>query len=452
MSNNALLSLAATLLALVPSLAVAQDLNGPPLVITHVTVIDPESESVRPDMTVIVRDGRIASIDPSTEQESWPGANVVEGTGKYLIPGLWDMHVHLSLTTRSALPVLVANGITTVRDLGGNLSEIDGWRGQIDAGYLTGPRILRVGPMLNGQSFNHLQMVPGDSSAIRGAARVLKQIGVDAIKIHRRLPRESYFALLDEAKQLGIPVVGHIPMTVTPSEASDAGQATIEHAETLFEGTFTTEAGDVPLSDAIRRFRSEGAEELFARFVRNGTPVTPTLVAYRSIIESAEPPATPDPRRRYVAASMLRYESEQESAVSADELAEVRAVFAELREVVRQMHAAGVTLLTGTDTAITRLPGFSLHDELGLLVGAGLSPMEALHAATIAPATAAGRSEELGSIAVGKIGDLVVLAANPLEDISNTQRIDAVVLNGVLLDRPRLDELLAEGERLALAN
>jgi hypothetical protein len=204
------------------------------------------------------------------------GATVIDGYGKFAIPGLWDMHVHLTATTESALPLLVATGITDVRDMGGRLTQIDDWRSRIAAGIRVGPHIIRVGPVLNGKSFNSFQMVPGGPEATRGAIRVLQFIGVDAIKVHRRLPHDCYFAAADETKKLGIPLVGHIPMEVTPAEASDAGQATIEHTQTLFEGTFSANLQEAELPGAIGKWlASSEADALFAKFVKNRTWVTP---------------------------------------------------------------------------------------------------------------------------------------------------------------------------------
>ena len=409
------------------------------LAITHVTLINPDA-TPRSDVTVVVRDGRIAEIGNAVPAD----AQIVDGRGKFLIPGLWDMHVHLSWVTSSALPVLIANGVTTVRDMGSDLARIDGWRARIAAGEMVGPRILRVGPILNGKSFNKYQMVPGNSDATRGAARTLKFIGVDFIKIHRRFPRDSYFALLDEAKQLGIDVVGHIPMTVTPEEASDAGQVTIEHTETLFEGTFST-ALKGRLSDAIRHFRETEADKLFARFVKNHTVVDPTLVAWNPVID---PAAKSDPRLRYVAASV----KVPEQPTSDADLREMRDTLAELRQVVRQMHRDGVTLVAGTDIAGTRIPGFTLHGELANFVECGLTPLEAIRAATLTPAIVTHRDKDLGTIEVGKIADLVLLDANPLDDIHNTERIAAVIANGRLFRRADLDALLRQAEELAAKN
>ena len=430
--------------------AVAEAAIPRPIVITDVTVIDTAGGPAQPHRTVTVRDGRIASIEASAGQAP-KNADVVDGRGRFLIPGLWDMHVHLSWTTASAMPVLVANGITSVRDMGGRLSELDDWRTKAATGVVTGPRIFRAGPILNGKSFNPLQMVPGTPDETRGVARGLKAAGVDFLKVHRRLPRDSYFALMDEAKKLDLMVVGHIPMTVTPEEASDAGQATVEHTETLFEGTFSAELkGDLPA--AIRRFRAEGADALFARFVKNGTIVTPTLIAYGSLIATMDPSRPPDPRLRYVAASLKAEAKKQAQTLSAAELEGWRQSFAELREVVRHLHRAGVVLMAGTDVAASRVPGFPLHEELALLVDAGLTPLEALQASTTTPARLLKKTADLGTVERGKLADLVLLDADPLQDIHNTRRIAAVVLAGRLLRRADLDALLRDAEALARAN
>lgn len=419
-----------------------------PLAITDVTIIDTKGGPVQPGMTVVIRDGRIASIGKSARGLVGKDTELVKGRDKFLIPGLWDMHVHLSWTTASALPVLVANGITGVRDMGGRLGEIDEWRTKIASGLLAGPRIIRAGPILNGQKFNPLQMVTGTPDETRGVVRGLKEAGVDFLKIHRRLPRDAYFALMDEAKRQGLAVAGHVPMTVTPEEASDAGQISLEHTETLFEGTFSAGLKEGELAEAIQRFRAEGAEKLFARFVTNNTAVTPTLVAYRSIIETLDA-SPPDPRSRYVALSLKREAQKRAEPISGEELAAWKRTFAELREVVRQMNRSGVALMAGTDTAGTRVPGFSLHDELALLVEVGLTPFEALRAATVTPARLLDKANDFGTVESGKLADLVLLDHNPIDDIRNTQQISAVVLGGRLLRRGDLDALLREAEQMA---
>lgn len=440
-------------LLLLAAAASAQERGAPkPLAITGVTVIDATGAPSRPEMTVVIRDGRIAGAEKGIAGAIPKDAQIISGRGKFLIPGLWDMHVHLSWSTSSALPALVANGVTGVRDMGGRLGEIDEWRTRIATRLIIGPRIFRAGPILNGQKFNAYQMVPGNPDETRGVARALKEVGVDFLKVHRRLPRDSYFALIDEAKKQGLAVVGHIPMTVTPEEASDAGQGSLEHTETLFEGTFSAGLKDGELPHAIRRFRAEGAERLFERFVANRTVVTPTLVPYRSLIESLDPSVPPDPHSRYVAFSLKKEARKRAKPASAEELAELKSTFAELLEVVRQMNRSGVTLMAGTDLAGTRVPGFTLHEELAIFVEAGLTPLQALATATVTPARLLKMTDDFGTVEAGRRADLLLLDANPLDDIRNTRRISAVILSGKLLRRGDLDALLREAEQAAEKN
>jgi imidazolonepropionase-like amidohydrolase len=292
--------------------------------------------------------------------------------------------------------------------MGNALADVDAWRGRIAAHVLVGPQIFRVGPILNGQEFGPAQLAIQTETEARTAVRVLKRVGVDAIKVHSVLPRDAYFALADEARKLSIPFVGHIPQSVTPFEASNAGQASLEHIQTLFEG-------QSPL-------KPDSEPQLFALFAKNGTVFDPTLITYRGSTEAQN--VDPELVRDYP-----------------DLLPGRQKLFARFLELVGMMNRAGVTLLTGTDLSGFKWisPGASLHDELALFVDAGLTPMEALQAATRNPARFL--HLEAGTIEAGKRADLILLNANPLDDIRNTRRIYAVVLDGTLLDRSRLDAL-----------
>ena len=390
----------AALLSLVASILPAQSGRAPEprFAIVNVAVIDATGSAVQHHKTALVAGERIDAILESGAPVP-KGSRIIRGDGGFLIPGLWDMHVHL---TERDLPILVAYGVTSVRDMGNVLADVDVWRGKIAAGGLVGPHILRVGPILNGLEYGPVQLAIANDAQARTAVRVLKKVGVDAIKVHAALPREAYFALADEAKKQSIPFVGHVPRSVTPLEASNAGQASLEHIQTIFEGQFPPKPDSEP--------------QLFAAFAKNGTAYDPTLVAYRGSTE----PQNVDPE-------LVR--------LHPDLIPGRKQLFARFLALVGMMNREHVTLLAGTDLSTNFKwisPGASLHDELDLLVAAGLSPMEALQAATRNP----GRFLHIdaGTIEVGKRADLVLLDANPLDDIRNVRLIRAVVLDGKLLE------------------
>jgi len=418
--------------------------------ITHVTVIDTASGTAASDMTVIVRGDRIVSVGKGTPAPA--GAQVIQGRGKFVIPGLWDMHSHLTDSRVNALPALVATGVLYVRDAGsGNLTELDEWRGQIASNVMLGPTIFRAGITLNGQESNQYHLVIANAADARAAARTLKKIGVDILKTHRRTSRDAYFALADEAKKIGIPLIGHVPMTVSPAEASDAGQQTIEHVETLFEGTFATAHDGRVTAAAMAEWRaSPDASALFEKFVHNHTVFDPTLVATGDLVRTFDS-ANADPRLRYVAKSALKRREEALAPIAAPQKEAMRAQLAERLKVTLQMQRAGVILVTGTDASFLHPPGFSLHDELDFLSDAGLTPAEVLRAATVNCA-ALFPSIDAGAVAAGKRADLVLLNANPLADVRNVHDIHAVVVRGRVLNRAALDRALADAAALASKN
>jgi imidazolonepropionase-like amidohydrolase len=411
------------------------------LVFRNVTVIDGTGTGAQPAMTVVIRKDRIESIGENGQVSIPPGSRVVNASGKFMIPGLWDMHVHLTDARPSAIPALVANGVTGVRDMGSSLKELDEWRVKIEDGTLIGPRIFRAGPILNGTEFGPVQLGVADATEARAAVRTLAKVGVDFIKIHMTLTRDQFLAIMDEAKKAGLPVAGHIPAGVTPEEASDAGQASVEHTETLFQGTFDPR---VPREQMLAAMTA-----LFQRFARNNTFYTPTLIMYKASADFRE--LVPHPQRKYVARSaherMLK--AAEQNKKYPDIVAGRKRVLADLVLLAGMMRRNGVKVMTGTDLSDGRIfPGFSLHEELALLVDAGFSPNEAIQAATRVPAEFL-RLSDAGTIQQGQRADLVVLSANPLDDIHNTTKIDAVVLRGQFLNRAHLDALLRDAEGLA---
>lgn len=284
------------------------------------------------------------------------------------------------------------------------------------------------------------------------------------MKVYSLLPRDAYFGIADEARQQGITFVGHVPVSVSPAEASDAGQKSIEHLTGIM---IECSEKETELRDAVMKAKSPGARarvqataletydekkaaDLFARFVKNQTWQCPTLTVLRSSVYLGDENFRRDGRLRYIPRLLQQRWSVRIANRDEGNNAEVKKVLQKQLEIVGAMRKAGVPILAGTDTGNPFcFPGFSLHEELALLVIAGLTPMEVLRSATLDAAKFLGLEKTLGTIEEGKIADLVLLNANPLDDIRNTQRIGAVISNGRLFDRTALDKMLAEAESAA---
>ena len=435
--------------------------STPPLAITHVTVIDGTGAAPQADMTVIVKDRRIVELGKSGEVRTPAQANTVNGSGRYLIPGLWDMHVHevfgdwLPRNEKVVPPLFVANGITGVRDMGGDLDALKEWRARVAAGTLLGPRMIIAGPMLDGPTPRFPSSAPVANAADgRRVVDELTRRGVDFIKIQSLIPRDGYFAAADEAKRLGMVFVGHVPDAVRAAEASNAGQKSIEHFTGIFEACSTIEDQLVTGTARgpgpnVRTYDPVRAQKVIALMAKNRTWQVPTLVWERGQWLVDDIDLSHDPLTKYAPASwkdrtwpMFVHDILQ--TMDTDPL-RVRKKFFQIElEMTLAMFRAGVPFMAGTDTAagVHIFPGFSLHQELALFVQAGLTPMQALQTATRNPAEFMGRLKDLGTIEQGKLADLVLLDANPLNDITNTRKIRAVVLAGRYLDRPALDRML----------
>jgi imidazolonepropionase-like amidohydrolase len=447
---------------------------------THVTVIDPASAAIRRDMTVVITGNRISALGKTGEVAMPKEAQVVDATGKFMIPGLWDMHAHFVYEARDVekfyFPLQVANGVTGVRDMGSvrhSIGRIKDWRARIAEGELIGPRI--------GQTGMFLAHKGDDEGVARASVQRIKRSGYDFVKVYSFISRVSFFAAVDEMKRQGIPFAGHVPAALNAGEASEAGQHSMEHLQEMLTSSSTNEAElrkesadwgkrvveaqGKPLTPAlieegwrlmdkhIETYSEEKATQLAARFVQHNTWHCPTLVVNRMWALRERPEVVlSDPRARYIPASQrqawLRSAEAQRSYPVDWFAAERRKDELHLR-MVKLLHNAGVGILAGADATGYPFPGFSLHDELALLVQAGLTPLEALRTATFNPAKYLGLLDSLGSIEPGKLADLALLDADPLEEISNTKRIYAVVVNGRYLPKERLQKMLAEIEAAA---
>lgn len=448
------------------------------LVLKNIAVVDVKANRIIRAQTVVIKGNRIQSVEKKATLPA--GAMIINGTGKYLIPGLWDMHVHMMLEGRPQyfLPLFVANGITGIRDMGGTFSieRIRRLKDSIQNGYVTGPRIgAMTGKLLDGPKVTmDIAIAVPDTTEARRIVREYKQEGADFIKVYNLLGRNNYLAVMDEAKKLHIPVAGHIPLSMTASEITDLGQVSIEHAAaalTVPAELFISCSGDEALlrdqleKDRLARLETHAEKEalavktyderkakiLFDKFIKNGTWQCPTIVFnYASLSDDSA--RMNDQRLKYIPKSVTdgwKALLKQRMAMTGDpSMKETR--FKRRLELVQAMHKQGVKFLAGTDVLNPYVfPGFSLHDELEYLVKAGFTPCEALQTATINPALFLKASDSLGTIEKGKIADLVVLDANPLENISNTKRIYAVILNGKIFQRKNLDEMLDKAEQLA---
>jgi imidazolonepropionase-like amidohydrolase len=462
----------ALLLVLVWSACLHAAATSGRLALTHVTVIDAIGNTARPDQSVVILDGRITAMGPSSRIKLPKDARVIDARGKFLIPGLWDMHVHIAglnadpaWSKQVLLPLLLANGITGVRDMGGDLEVLLAWRRETEGGALLGPHLVACGPFLVGSGKKTAEQVPvADADQARAAVRDLKRRGADFIKVISVPSKEVFFAIADEAKKQNIPFAGHLPFQVSAEEASDAGMRSIEHLlYSAFSLSFSSKQSDLRSrlvaaeqkgdsvaweqiaheSDAT--YDKEKAAKLFQTLKRNRTWVTPTLASL-DITAHPEEWSVEDPELAFVPPSLAKQwrDSFQDTAMK-ERAAWLARQAANDWRLTGELHQAGIPVLAGSDSLDPFVfPGESLHRELAELVRAGLRPSEALQSATAGAAQFLGRESDLGTVEVGKLADLVVLDGSPLENIANTERVNAVVRGGVYLDRAALDRLLSQ--------
>jgi imidazolonepropionase-like amidohydrolase len=428
------------------------------LVLRNVNIVDVDSGSIVAGRSVVVSDGHIKAIGPQESVRAPAAARVIDGSGRYLMPALWDMHTHP--TEPEALSMLVANGVGGTRIMWGLPRHLE-WRARVELGELLGPRLLIAGPIIEG-------VPPAQAASVvdtegrrlvktfaEGVAEVRRQqaAGFDYIKVYNNIPLDAYNGLVAEADRLRMPVVGHVPFAAGIQGALAARQKSIEHLRGYIEKLVPADAPIQPGIDMRSRALAWQYADLsripeLVRATRDaGAWQCPTLgtsiyTAPGSAIERylATPEAEYlDPQTR----EAFRHRGRVKWLSNFTEADFERATHANDKQAVllRAMHAAGVPLLAGTDSNSF---GFSLHRELEALVAVGLRPGEALQTATINPARFAGLEKEVGRVATGYAADLILLDANPLQDIRNTSRINAVILRGQLLDRAALDAMLAK--------
>ena len=452
---------------------------------SHVTVVDVAEGRLVRDQVVRIAGGRIVEVVPAAGARIPKGTRVVDARGKFLVPGLWDMHTHLLSGVppgcpEVTFPLMVAHGVTGVREVGSYLDVLYAWREEVESGRTVGLRIVGTDRLIDGVP----SVYPGIATVARTPAQarqtvdILSRRGADFVKAYEMLRRDTFFAVVEQAKKNGLAVVAHVPLAVLAGEASDAGVKSFEHlrniefacsreADTLLaERIALLEAGVGRVGSELRSeihsaqrtraydtYDPERCTALLRKFAANGTWQTPTL--FLNTREVRRPDLLEDVRGR------LRWVPDSQRAeweawtkgvtsMKPEAAAAIKRRADWEVQLVRRMKEERVGLLAGTDVSTPwTVPGVALHDELSALVEAGLTPLEALRTATLNPARYFEKTNEFGSVAKGLLADLVLIDGDPLADIRNTRRISAVVSNGRYLDRPALDAMLSNAERLA---
>ena len=443
------LAVLAAVCASIPSPAEGQGT----VAIRNVTVISMVPAAAAARATVVIRDGKIAEIGPPERMQVPEGATAVDGSGKFLIPGLFEMHAHTSKSRASSLGLYVLHGVTTLRDQGSEHAEVLRWRREVRAGTRIGPRMLIAGPYL--ESLRNIQRMRSDPPESRvepferaripvgtpaDARRIIDSLAdleLDHFKIRTVQDRETYLALARAAHARGKRLTGHV-VSASPALFLEAGQDGADH-------------GFPPTLDSLPR---EERMAFWRTLAQRDVGVVPTLVTvtesvfrpleyFRALVSDSSPAV--HPLRPYLSAFLLQDWREQVDEVTPERADYFRGAWPIILKHLREMHEVGVRLMAGSDVAVLNVfPGGSLHEELRLLVDSvGMSPLEALASATRKPAEWLGLADSVGTIRPGKVADLILLDADPLVNISSTRRISAVVLRGRLFRRGDLDGLLA---------
>jgi cytosine/adenosine deaminase-related metal-dependent hydrolase len=446
------------------------------LVFTNATLIDGTGAGPRPNTTIVVIGDRIVAVG---RHRSAPpaGVRVVDLRGKYVLPGLWDMHSHTFALERILPPLFIVNGVTRVREMWG-LPFVRAVRDRIESGEVVGPRMVVASNIVDGP--NSMLTPFGDPTEVttvaeaRAAVRQAKRDGADFVKVYSFLRDNTFTAVADEARRVGLRIAGHVPDRISVVRGSDLGMRTQEHLYALYVDV-STERDRIrhiirttpvdpaqPVNwffmvrelerEAIKHYDPRRAAKVFAGLVRNRTALTPTLTVLR-LFTSPPEELRDDPRVKYLPAWVRQnWEMGLGPPWTPEQIAAGREFFDASAALLRDAAAAGVSMVAGTDGGVSApfiFPGFGLHDELELMVRVGLTPMQAILAATRDAARFAGQRHLSGTVAPGKAADLLVLDDDPLADIRNTQHIHGIVANGRFIDRAERERMLADIEEEA---
>jgi len=429
-----------------------------PYAIVNVTTIDVVQGVAIPGQTVVVVGDRIERMGPAGEIVVPTGAHVIDGHGLYLMPGLVDAHVHF-LDAPVFGRLMVANGVTLVRDTGMPTDYILKVRDDLNRGELLGPEMVATGAILDGDP----PLIPALSIAVRtpeegrAAVRRQREAGADMIKVYSRLEADVFLAIVDEAHALGLKVIGHVPDSISIQDAAAAGLDSSEHlfgfdklvgrlvgAPVRF--SYAGMGADVAYFLRLGEVDPLALQRAFDDLCQSGLTVCPTVVTFKVGVHTSLFQSGDFPGREYISQSVL--ETWRTLWAAQSDLPEF--VWQKWAELVRGLNEAGVPLMAGTDLCVPGvIPGFSFHEELSIWQDAGIPPADVLRSATLVPARFVGLGDRLGSLAQGKTASMILLRANPLLDVRNASKIEAVFLRGRYFDREALDRLLDEARVLA---
>ncbi|MCE5206038.1 MAG: amidohydrolase family protein [Porphyromonadaceae bacterium] len=457
----------------------------PTLAITDVTVIDATGRDPQPSMTVLLSDDKICAIQPVGRVKIPSGTRIVSGKGKYLIPGLWDMHVHIS-NSQIFIPLLIANGVTSVRQMTSNekgFRRLKEMKSQIAAKKMIGPDIyLPVVVFGKDQQWDGIiQMnTQEDVAEVIGS---VKEKDADFIKVFDLYDPAIFKSLLKEAKKQHISVAGHCPLAFNMGEIAMEGMDSFEHffgvplacsseeASIRQQLIQTAKEYNSSFDDIVRllywiltpeilnTYDPEKAQAFISILKKSDSYQCPTAILWDGWSKLNDTLATSDYRLKYIPDSYLKTwlylkDNPMSKKLSGEDFIFARKIMEKYSEMLRLFCKAGIPMIAGTDVSLTNpynFPGFGLHDELSLLVKAGLSSMQAIQAATKNAATVLGVLDKTGTVEQGKCADLVLLNANPLDDINNTRKINAVFRAGSYLSGTDLNDMLQKEEKMAQA-
>lgn len=449
------------------------------ILIQAATIVDIEHGKLIKGKTIAVKGLRIIAVVNNQEANSFVAANTINAKGKYVMPGLWDMHMHfgggdsLIEENKNLLMLYLANGITSVRDCAADISpSVLQWRKAINEGLLEGPTIYTAGPKLEGYKSIWVGDIEVDNSdELNKAIDSLEKIKVDFVKItDNTMKPDLYLEALKETRKRGFQITGHIPAALTLTQVSNAGLSAIEHIGYLLRAGNADEAGFSAKIAAgqftardynkllLQQFDTAAAMKVYKQLAKNGTAVVPTLSISYTVAYLDQDDHKNDDYLQYIGRGLrntYNWRVQRAAKDPADAVQFRHELFERSAGLLPLLNKAGVKIIAGTDAGYLNsfdYPGLSLHKELALMVKYGLTPLQALQASVINGPAFFKKETMYGSIVPGKIADLLLLDENPLQNITATEKINTVIVKGEVYNRQRLDALMQEAKRRAAAN